>query len=152
MHKEAKIREGAHSAECACQAPPASSVTQQLSSNLDVQIPARLKALRTKLGLSAATLDRQAHFAPGTTGRLERRDQRIYATHLYRIATIMGVDISYFYTTTDEAIPQGTSPQDTEKQRLLEAYMRITDPTLKRDVFELVETLAGNDAPNPPKS
>ena len=112
-------------------------------SALDRDIPIRLKALRMSLGLSAAMMDRQAGFTIGTVGRLERGDLRVYANHLYRISSATGVAISYFYDQLDcPDTAANTNTQDLEKQRLLLAYMNIKDPTLKRDVFELVETLA----------
>ena len=95
------------------------------------------------LGLSAAMMDRQSGFSTGTTGRLERGDLRVYANHLYRICEATGIAIGYFYDQLDGPNANATSDdQELEKQRLLLAYMKIKDPTLKRDVFELVETLA----------
>lgn len=131
---------------------------QASDQNLDALIPIRLKALRTALGISAATLDRQAGLAPGTTGRLERGDQRVYGAHLHHICTATGIAMGYFYTPADETgdhpeampdAPPGASAQELEKQRLLLAYMKIKDPALKRDVFELVETLANECGAKP---
>ena len=113
----------------------------------DRDIPIRLKALRMSLGLSAAKMDRQSGFTIGTIGRLERGDLRVYANHLYRVSSATGIAISYFYDPLDGLTANGNENeiedgQELEKQRLLLAYMKIKDPTLKRDVFELVETLA----------
>ncbi len=58
----------------------------------------RLRVLRRVLNISASELDRQIGFSPGTIGRLERGNQRIYASHLYRVGDITGVGVSYFYT------------------------------------------------------
>ena len=113
------------------------------SSALDHDIPIRLKALRISLGLSAAMMDRQSGFGNGTTGRLERGDLRVYANHLYRICEATGIAIGYFYEQLDDPNANANGDdQELEKQRLLLAYMKIKDPVLKRDVFELVETLA----------
>lgn len=109
-------------------------------------IPARIKVLRAAVGVSAAQLDRQAGWAAGTTGRLERGDQRVYGSHLYRIAQATGVDVGWFYRESPNALVGGSDPEH-ETQRLVDAYMRINDPGLKRDVFELIETLAKNPAP-----
>ena len=116
-------------------------------STLDHDIPIRLKALRISLGLSAAMLDRQSGFTIGTIGRLERGDLRVYANHLYRVSSATGIAISYFYEQLDGLTANGDENrieggQELEKQRLLLAYMKIKDPALKRDVFELVEALA----------
>ena len=109
-------------------------------------IPGRIKALRTALNLTATEMDRKMHLCTGTTGRLERGTQRVYASHLYRIAEVTGVDVGWFYRTEDE-VPHAGSALELEKQKLVEAYMRITDPVLKHDVCSLIESLstASND-------
>lgn len=114
--------------------------------DLDAEIPRRIKTLRTGLGISAAGLDQMTGFNAGTTGRLERGDQRVYATHLHRICAVTGISIGYFYALADDDPEDPAAPSghtiELETQRLLQAYMQIQDPRLKRDVFELVETLA----------
>ncbi len=50
----------------------------------------RIRVLRRVLGLSASELDRQVGFGAGTIGRLERGNQRIYASHLYRVGETAG--------------------------------------------------------------
>lgn len=117
--------------------PPTSPVTAP------DDLPSRVKALRRGVGLTAIQLDRLAGLGSGTVGRLERGHQKIYAAHLYRIAQAVGVNISWFYqgAETDNDLASG-SERDSETQRLLSAYLRISDPGLQRDVFELVESLA----------
>lgn len=105
--------------------------------------PIRIKAMRLSLNLSAAMMDRHAGFSPGTTGRLERGELRVYANHLYALCAATGMPIGFFYDTLDDAkSTPGSNEQELEKQRLLRAFMSIKDPRLKRDVFELIETLA----------
>lgn len=99
----------------------------------DDLIPRRIRQLRVRLNLTAQALDRQAGLGPGTIGRLERGEQRIYANHLFRIASATGIDIAWLY---------GNAANQDEGRRLIETYMRIADPVLKRDVFELIESLA----------
>lgn len=111
--------------------------------HLEAAIPKRIKALRASVGLTAADLDRLSEMGAGTTGRLERGAQRIYASHLYRIAQATGVDVTWFYD--DRGIPAANASQtELETRRLLDAYMRITDKSLKHDVYELLESLAAN--------
>jgi transcriptional regulator with XRE-family HTH domain len=107
-------------------------------------IPTRIKMLREAVGLTAVQLDRLTSLCAGTIGRLERGDQKVYASHLFRIAQATGVDIGWFYgePTADTAMPSGTHAL--EQRRLLDAYLRIGDPGLKRDVFELIEALAND--------
>ncbi len=107
-------------------------------------IPARIKALRLAIGMSAADLDRQTGLCPGTIGRLERGSQRVYASHLGRISMVTGVDVGWFYRGDDEVskAPPANDSLDQEKQRLVDAYARIKDPALKHNAFELVKSLA----------
>lgn len=119
-----------------------------LDAGFDRAFPMRIKAMRLSLNLSATMLDRYAGFSPGTTGRLERGELRVYANHLHALCTATGMPIGYFYGTLDAAqSTPGSNDQELEKQRLLLAYMSIKDPSLKRDVFELIETLA-NEYPS----
>lgn len=108
----------------------------------DDLIPLRIRQLRVSLNLTAQALDRLAGLGAGTIGRLERGEQRIYASHLFRIASATGIDVAWLY---------GHAAVQDQGLRLIEAYMRIADPVLKRDVFELIESLAhGGQGAKPP--
>jgi len=109
--------------------------------DLDVFISERIRSLRSFMSCSAADLDRIAGFNIGTTTRLERQVQRIYASHLYRICCATGVAIDFFYHRNVE-IETSTSQYEQEKFRLLDAYGRLENSTAKRDIFELVEAIA----------
>jgi len=127
-----------------------SHVTPDPAIDFDTVIPERILALRTFFGFRASDLDERAQYGVGTTRRLERGRQRVYATHLYRICQCTGVSLDYFYS-PQPTPPLPTSPAAQEKLRLLSAYHDIGDPAMKRNVFELVESLAEdlptNDAP-----
>ncbi|HEY9163837.1 MAG TPA: helix-turn-helix transcriptional regulator [Magnetovibrio sp.] len=114
-------------------------------------IAERIKTLREAIGLTAVQLDRLTGQSSGTTGRLERGHQKIYASHLFRIAQATGVEVAWFYCEPDVATSCTCGAHDFEQQRLLDAYLSIQDTGLKRDVFELVESLANeyqDTAPN----
>lgn len=117
---------------------------------LDATIAQRIRDLRDALQISAAELDRIAKFGVGTIGRMERREQRVYAAHLYRIDFETGVGINYFYGTEPETSAT-TSAEERETQRLLNAYLHIKDPGMKRNVYELIQSMADEleATPNP---
>lgn len=109
--------------------------------DFDAAIAQRIRSLRKALQISAAELDRRTELSPGTIGRMERQEQRVYAAHLYRISLETGVGIHYFYgTDSDSTVP--STPAEQETQRLLGAYMHIKDPVTKRDVYELIKSIA----------
>lgn len=123
----------------------ASSGANDASDRLERDIPQRIRRLRDALGLSATMLDSAAGFRQGTSGRLERGEQRVYGSHLYRISAATGVAIGWFYTESGEdASP--TTHMEHEQRRLLEVYLRIRSPALRRDVFELVQSLAEQES------
>ena len=106
-------------------------------------IATRLKALRRALGISAMTLDRKAGFNIGTTGRLERGDQRIYATHLHHICNITGLAMEYFFTKSGlQERPSFTTELELERQEFLLNYMRIKDPVVREELNALIHALA----------
>ena len=107
--------------------------------NLEQTIPEKVEALRKALGLSAAQLERLADFPTGTIRRLEGGKQRIYASHLYHIARVTGVSVRYFFTDGDD--PRHDT-REHEAGRLLNAYMSLPTSALRRDVFDLVESMA----------
>lgn len=108
---------------------------------LDATIAQRIRSLRNALQISAAELDRIANFSVGTIGRMERQEQRVYAAHLYRIGFETGVGINYFYGTEPQTSATA-SAEERETQRLLNAYLHIKDPGMKRNVYELIQSMA----------
>lgn len=73
---------------------------------------------------------------------MERREQRIYAPHLYRIAQVTGVAINYFYSDDNAATNAHPTERAYESQRLIEAYVGIHDPALRHDIAALVQSVA----------
>ena len=118
----------------------------RIDPKLETMIATRLKALRRVLGISASTMDRKAGFNIGTTGRLERGDQRIYATHLHHICCFTGLAMEYFFTPSGlNEKPTLTSERELERQEFLLNYMRIKDPIVREEIIALIHTLAPDE-------
>jgi transcriptional regulator with XRE-family HTH domain len=113
-----------------------------LAVDFDRLFPERIAVLRAFFDLTASDLDTRANYGVGTTGRLERGHQRVYASHLIRICQCTGVSLDYFYNPLPTP-PLPGSLETHEKFRLLNAYRAIDDQAIKRNVFELIESLAG---------
>lgn len=114
--------------------------------DLDVQLATRLKALRLTLGISAATMDREVGFNVGTTGRLERGDQRIYAIHLYQVCRLTGLALEYFYSPSGQhENTKFTTAEELERHELLLNFMRIKDPTIRNELLGLIQSLSPTD-------
>jgi len=124
--------------------------TSDQETDFETTIAQHIKGLRIALKISAVELDRLADFSTGTTERLECKDQSVYASHIYRMCQATGVGIDYFYGSGTENTAL-SSPEAQEKQRLLNAYMHIQDTATKRNVFELIETIANEYEGHPEK-
>ena len=97
----------------------------------------RIRVLRRVLGINASELDRQAKFSPGTTGRLERGNQRIYASHLYRIGETAKVGIDYFYMGLD-----GNEKETQTIKTDIDYLLNLLDSTKTKDVRGNTKILA----------
>lgn len=123
--------------------PNRSTQNGRIDPKLEAMIATRLTALRRTLGISAISLDRKAGFNIGTTGRLERGDQRIYATHLFHICALTGLAMEYFFTQSGlNEKPSFTPEHELEQQEFLLNYMRIKDPVVRAEVSALIHALA----------
>ncbi|MBL4747308.1 MAG: hypothetical protein JKY17_00485 [Magnetovibrio sp.] len=112
------------------------------SPDFDSIIPIRITSLRTFFGFSAIDLDRIAGFRAGTTRRLERGHQRVYTFHLIRICQATDISFNFFFE-LDAGTPHAWSGEQQEKFRLLSAFHSIDDLGVRRDIFELIESLGG---------
>ncbi len=86
----------------------------------------------------------------GTVESFEAVTRRIGAAQLFRLATVLGVDVAYFYDETEVADlppasaspPQGGSRQASEAQRFAKAFAALPDEAIRQSVRDLIETLA----------
>ncbi|PCI38612.1 MAG: hypothetical protein COB46_10990 [Rhodospirillaceae bacterium] len=117
------------------------SPTDLKTPDFDEIIPRRIVHLREVLEFTATDLDRCADFSLGTVRSLERKVQRVYAHHLIKISQATGVDLNYFYDATETSSPSNSAKHQ-EMFRLLEFYHQLDNATTKRNVFELIEEIA----------
>jgi len=87
--------------------------------------------------------------------KYERGANRVGASRLYDLSRVLDVPVSYFFEEFGEALPSpngnGEATSDPyhanpmmkrETLELVRAYLRISDPQIKRRVFELTKALA----------
>ena len=131
--------------------------------HIDRLVAARLGARRRQLDLDPRLVDAAIGEAPGTVETFEAATRRIGAAQLFRLATVLGTDVSYFYKETEAMEPPaaaapparpstatGGSRQASEAQRFARAFAALPDEELRRSVRALIETLAEStvgDAP-----
>ncbi len=122
---------------------------------IDVHVGSRVRLRRVLIGMSQEKLGEQLGITFQQVQKYEKGTNRIGSSRLFRIAQILGVPVSFFF----EDIPgQGTADQgfgETRSERyvvdfissaeglqLNKAFLRISDPKVRRKVVELVQAVS----------
>jgi len=127
---------------------------------VDVHVGSRVRLRRTLLGLSQDRLGAAVGLTFQQIQKYERGANRIGASRLFQFSEILEVPVSFFFEempdeikTRQGAFKVGMQDQSQEsferdpmvKRETLELvrnYYRITDPRVRRNVFELAKSLA----------
>jgi transcriptional regulator with XRE-family HTH domain len=135
---------------------------------IDVHVGRRLRLRRTLLGMSQERLGELLGLTFQQIQKYERGANRIGSSRLYELAQILDVPVAFFFDDLPEAAAQpgevayGLAEQADgfvhqgddllldrrETLELVRAYNRISDPTVRRRLFELAKALA-NLEPGP---
>ena len=130
---------------------------------IDAHVGARLRLRRMLLGMSQEKLARTIGLSFQQVQKYECGNNRIGAGRLYDLARALDVPVSFFYediapvpaeppksaksdaaAVKDEAVAvhPGAPVMNRETPELVRAYLKITDPQLRRRVFELAKAIA----------
>ena len=116
----------------------------------DAEIGKRIRARRLERGLSQTELGQRLGVTFQQVQKYEKGTNRVGAGRLQRVAEILDVPITFFYNglgSTDihaDTADAGLSFLETAGAvRLVRAFSRITDPTLRRTLVDLTEAMAG---------
>ncbi len=124
---------------------------------VDVYVGKRLRMRRTILGMSQEAIGNAIGVTFQQVQKYERGINRMGSSRLYDFSRLLGVPVSYFFEGYSEEgvspYPAGMAeemPTDFEHEKLasretlemMRAYYRITDPHVRKRVFELVKSLA----------
>lgn len=126
---------------------------------IDLSIGTRLRLRRLSLGFSQETLARALGITFQQIQKYERGTNRIFASRLFHLARVLRVPVSYFFqgllpgegppaeegqeATADEEVRDLLSKSDTMK--LIQAYHRISDPGVRRQIYALVRSVGEQD-------
>jgi transcriptional regulator with XRE-family HTH domain len=130
-------------------------------SPIDVHVGSRVRLRRTLLGMSQEKLGEALGLTFQQVQKYERGVNRIGASRLFDLARVLDVPIGFFFDDMPDALggsstatsrrslgladAQDSFEDDTLHRRetleLVRAYYRITDPSVRKRVFELVKSL-----------
>lgn len=134
---------------------------------IDVHVGKRLRLRRTLLGMSQERLGELLGLTFQQVQKYERGVNRIGSSRLFELAQILDVPVSFFFDDLPEAMGSslaGYAPSGLAEERatfehqddalpldkretleLVRAYYRISDPAVRKRLFELAKALANLD-------
>jgi transcriptional regulator with XRE-family HTH domain len=127
---------------------------------IDQHVGSRVRIRRVLTGMSQEKLGEALGLTFQQVQKYEKGTNRIGASRLQHIASILGVTISFFFeglpSETNAARAQAMDESDTshvieflsttEGLQLNKAFARIKDPKVRRRVVDLVSTLSNETA------
>ena len=139
-------------------------------SPIDIHVGSRIRLRRTLLGMSQERLGDALGLTFQQVQKYERGVNRVGASRLFDISRVLDVPISYFFDDMPEGMSEtpisgprgrvygfaeqqepfnaGVDDQLTKREtlELVRAYYRITDPAMRKRMFDLMKSLAPSEA------
>ena len=124
---------------------------------VDAHVGRRLRQRRIALGISQEQLGTELGLTFQQVQKYEKGQNRISAGRLYKLAKILSVSVEHFFeglnSASNEHGRQNGVPGDVEISAFLTSpeglaltsgFMKISDPTTRRRIIDLVNTIAGD--------
>ncbi len=136
-------------------------------SPIDVHVGSRIRLRRTLLGMSQERLGEALGLTFQQVQKYERGVNRVGASRLFDLSRVLDVPISFFFDDLPESLASTygshssrrttgfSETQDSfsddalnrrETLELVRAYYRITDPAVRKRVFELIKSMGPTES------
>jgi transcriptional regulator with XRE-family HTH domain len=145
----------------------ASEAGESRPSPIDVHVGSRIRLRRTLMGMSQERLGEALGLTFQQVQKYERGVNRVGASRLYDLSRVLDVPISFFFDDMPDNNGNGHGPTNIagfaersefgghaddplakrETLELVRAYYRITDPAVRKRVFELIKSMGPTDLP-----
>lgn len=126
---------------------------RKLPNPVDVHVGARVRMRRMLIGMSQEKLGESLGLTFQQVQKYEKGTNRIGASRLYQIGSVLGVPIEFFFSGLERAEDEGGVAADAgfdtellssaEGIQLNSAFFAITDPKLRKRLLDLMKALAG---------
>jgi transcriptional regulator with XRE-family HTH domain len=125
---------------------------------IDRHVGSRVRMRRMIVGMSQEKLGEALGLTFQQVQKYEKGTNRIGASRLQQIAKVLGVPIEFFFEGAPNVSSQGVVASDvapgyvadflstSEGVQLTRAFVRITDPKIRRRLISLVKAMAGDEA------
>ncbi len=125
---------------------------------VDVHVGARVRMRRAFLGMSQTSLGEAIGLTFQQVQKYERGANRISASRLFALSRVLDVPVEYFFDDMPTAVAASSPAQGggkakkppsykpdpmatRETMELVRAYYKITDPEIRKHLFEMTKTL-----------
>ena len=119
------------------------------SDPLDAMVGAKVRIFRINRGISQTALADQLGVTFQQVQKYEKGANRIGASRLSQIAAALDISIAELFEPSRERAPDIDSPfrllAEPGALRVLKAYVRTTDPAVRRAIVNLIEGIAGRE-------
>lgn len=130
------------------------------NNRIDVHVGARIRMRRTLLGMSQERLGAELGVTFQQVQKYERGITRVGSSRLFELSKVLEVPVSFFFDEMKPAIEEAGSSEVTEAKdmqslrggvtpterretfRLVRAYSKITDPAIRKRIFELTKSIS----------
>lgn len=120
---------------------------------IDIHVGSRVRLRRTMQGLSQEKLGDSLGVTFQQVQKYEKGTNRIGASRLQKIASVLNTPISFFFEDAPTADASGLAEEtssnyvvdflsSTEGLQLNRAFVKISDPKVRRKIVDLVKSLA----------
>ncbi len=120
---------------------------------IDIHVGSRVRLRRNMLGMSQEKLGENLGITFQQVQKYEKGTNRVGASRLQAIASILGVPVSFFFEDAPGGSPSGFAEDDSaqyvvdfmnssEGLQLNRAFVRIADAKVRRKIVDLVRVLA----------
>ncbi len=136
-------------------------------SPIDIHVGSRIRLRRTLLGMSQERLGEALGLTFQQVQKYERGVNRVGASRLFDLSRVLDVPISFFFDDMPDSLANTYGAQSgrraagfaeaqdgftddalnrRETLELVRAYYRITDPAVRKRVFDLIKSMGPADA------
>ncbi|MBS9477325.1 helix-turn-helix domain-containing protein [Ancylobacter radicis] len=133
-------------------------MTKKSPNPIDKHVGSRVRMRRMMIAMSQEKLGENLGITFQQIQKYEKGTNRIGASRLQHISSVLGVPISFFFDGAPNVQPMAQGFADdaspayvsdflatSEGIALTRAFLKITDSKVRRRIVDLVEALAGND-------
>lgn len=125
---------------------------------VDIHVGSRVRLRRTLLGMSQEKLGKALGLTFQQVQKYERGANRIGSSRLFQLSKILDVPVSFFFDEmTSDTAQKADGMAEGNKQvfevdklsrretlELVRAYYKITDPSVRKKIFEMVKAVGSS--------